>query len=105
MIDGWHNGLVSAIDYVHKPITIVLDQRGVPLGKGTFRRKEAHRHHELQQGNDESREQRPQQPKRAGHYMIIAARGLFVREGFGITESRIVSKGRECGECNEPAGA
>src|SRR5947208_8770552 len=69
-------------------MTIVLDQGGVPLRKGPFWRKEANRHRKLQQCNDQSREQRLKQPRRAGHYIIIAARGQFVRESLPVGWTR-----------------
>ena len=115
MIDGRDNGVVAAIYDVHKPITIVLDQRQVALRKGAFWREQAHRHRKLQQGNDESREQRSEQPTRAGHYIIIAARSPFVRESppvgrtrpavrrasFCSRDSTVSGKRQRDRECNE----
>src|SRR5256885_14531896 len=72
-------------------MAVVLNQRGVPLRKGPFWRKEANRHRKLQQCNDQSREQRLKQPRRAGHYIIIAARGQFVRESLPVGWTRSVA--------------
>src|SRR2546430_7049215 len=72
-------------------MAIVLDQRGVPLRKRPFWRKQANRHRKLQQCNDQSREQRLKQPRRAGHYIIIAARGQFVRESLPVGWTRSVA--------------
>jgi hypothetical protein len=72
-------------------MAIVLDQRGVALRKGPFWRKEANRHRKLQQRNGQSREQRLKQPRRAGHYIIIAARGQFVRESLPVGRTRPVA--------------
>src|SRR5947208_12240937 len=71
-------------------MAIVLDQRGVPLRKRPFWRKQANRHRKLQQCNDQSREQRLKQPRRAGHYIIIAARGQFVRESLPVGWTRLL---------------
>src|SRR5207249_10791655 len=72
-------------------MAIVLDQRGVPLRKRPFWRKQANRRRKLQQCNDQSREQRLKQPRRAGHYIIIAARGKFVRESLPLGRTRSVA--------------
>src|SRR5204863_9406913 len=72
-------------------MAIVLDQRGVPLRKRPFWRKQANRHCKLQECNDQSREQRLKQPRRAGHYIIIAERGHFVRESLPEEWTRSVA--------------
>ena len=57
MIDRRDNGLVSAIDNVHEPIAVVLNQRGVALGDRLFWSKQSHRHYNLQKRDGASREQ------------------------------------------------
>ena len=57
MIDGRDNGLVSAIDNVHEPIAVVLNQRRVALGNRLFWSKQSHRHYNLQKRDRASRDQ------------------------------------------------
>ena len=57
VIDRRDNGLVSAIDNVHEPIAVVLNQRGVALGDRLFWSKQSHRHYNLQKRDGASREQ------------------------------------------------
>jgi len=57
VIDRRHNGLVSAIDNVHEPIAVVLNQRRVALGDRLFWSEQSHRHYNLQKRDGASREQ------------------------------------------------
>ena len=57
VIDRRDNGLVSAIDNVHEPIAVVLNQRRVALGHRLFRSKQNHRHYNLQKRDGASRQQ------------------------------------------------
>src|SRR6476469_9690550 len=59
VIDRRNNGLVSAIDNVHEPIAVVLNQRQVALGDRLFRSKQSHRHYHLQKRDGASSEQWP----------------------------------------------
>ena len=57
MIDRRDNGLVSAIDNVHEPIAVVLNQRRVALGDRLFWSEQSHRHYNLQKRDRASRDQ------------------------------------------------
>src|SRR5215831_8938090 len=57
VIDRRDNGLISAIDNVHEPIAVVLNQRGVALRERLFRSKESDRDYHLQKRDGASSEQ------------------------------------------------
>src|SRR5262245_13172286 len=80
MIDRRDDRLISAIDNVHEPIAVVLNQRGVALGHGLFWSEQNHRHYNLQKRNGKSREHRRKEARQAGHYMIIAEGNQPARE-------------------------
>ena len=47
VIDRRHGRGIAAIHDVHEPITVVLNERGISVGKWPFRREKKHGHCEL----------------------------------------------------------
>ena len=58
MVNRRNNRFIPAVDDVHKPIAVVLNQRGIAVGEWPFRRQKTHRDCDLRQGQKQSCQQR-----------------------------------------------
>ena len=67
VIDGRNDRLIAAVDDIREPITIVLDQTCVAIGKRTFRRQQKDSHDQLDERQQESRRPRSKERKCADH--------------------------------------
>ena len=67
VIDGRNGRGVTAVHDVHEPIAVVLNERGIAIGKRAFRGEQTNRHRDLRQGQDQAGQHRLKRRWQPGH--------------------------------------